>query len=74
MPTPTIVWSIQDHAIDINTTITQRTLGPSVTQSVLTFNAIKDTDAMQYTCTASNIPAGNIVNVSSSFTVTVQSM
>ena len=80
LPAPSIVWRTdQGHInissdININTTIQQILEGPTITRSVLTFNAIKDTDAVTYTCTASNVPAGNVVSVSSSFSVTVQSM
>ena len=63
-----------DPTLMITSSETSPAEGGALTRSELRFLSIKDTDAGQYTCTASNMPNSTLITFDSgSFTVVVQS-
>ena len=83
LPAPDFTWtgpsdlssrSDNDQTLMINSSEMELPEGGVLTRSELRFLSIKDTDAGQYTCTASNMPNSTLsTSDNASFTVVVQS-
>lgn len=83
LPAPALSWtgptdissrSINDPLLTITSSETMLLEGGILTRSELQFSFIEDTDAGQYTCTATNMPNSTLnTSDSASFTVVVQS-